>query len=158
MKKRILALEKKSRLLEPNPEARKKTRKKVVAYTEKFLDRIEQEKAFVATDKPGMGIRSSPISENPVDIEKALDLLQKNVDTPGLNPASGGHLGYIPGGGIYYSALGDYMADIFNRYAGFFYASPGAVRLEHMLTRWVSELIGYPATAAGNLCSGGSIA
>ena len=64
---------------------------------------------------------------------------------PGLNPASGGHLAYIPGGGIYYSALGDYLADVFNRYAGVFYAGPGAVRMENMLLRWMNDVIGYPA-------------
>ena len=87
-----------------------------------------------------------------------MELLAANVDTPGLNPASGGHLGYIPGGGIYYSALGDYLADVFNRYAGIFYASPGAVRMENMLIRWMNSIVGYPETAAGNLTSGGSLA
>ena len=80
------------------------------------------------------------------------------MDTPGLNPASGGHLGYIPGGGIYTSALGDYLADVFNRYAGVFYASPGAVRMENMLIRWMNGLVGYPGNASGNLTSGGSLA
>ena len=71
-----------------------------------------------------------------------------------MNPASGGHLGYIPGGGIYYSALGDYLADITNRYAGIFFASPGAVRMENMLVRWMVDIVGYPPTASGNLASG----
>lgn len=75
-----------------------------------------------------------------------------------MNPASGGHLGYIPGGGIYYSALGDFLADITNRYAGVFFASPGAVRMENMLIAWFAEILGYPKNAAGNLTSGGSIA
>ncbi|MCG8605228.1 aminotransferase class V-fold PLP-dependent enzyme, partial [bacterium] len=74
------------------------------------------------------------------------------------NPASGGHLGYIPGGGIVHAALGDFLAAITNRYAGVFYAGPGAVRMENMLLRWMAEVIGYPADAAGNLTSGGSVA
>ena len=61
----------------------------------------------------------SPITENGIGIDEAIELIRENVDTPGLNPASGGHLAYIPGGGIYYSALGDYLADVFNRYAEF---------------------------------------
>ena len=85
-------------------------------------------------------------------------MIRENVDTPGLNPASGGHLGYIPGGGIYVSALGDYLADVFNRYAGVFYAGPGAVRMENMLIRWLNDLVGYPAEAAGNLTTSGSLA
>src|SRR4029079_11449085 len=68
------------------------------------------------------------------------------------------HLAYIPGGGIYYSALADYLADVFNRYAGVFYASPGAVRMENMLLRWMNDLVGYPEGASGNLTTSGSLA
>jgi aromatic-L-amino-acid/L-tryptophan decarboxylase len=75
-----------------------------------------------------------------------------------LNPASGGHLGYIPGGGIYYSSLGDYIAAITNHYSGVFFAGPGAVRMENMLLRWLAGILGYPKDASGNLTSGGSIA
>jgi glutamate/tyrosine decarboxylase-like PLP-dependent enzyme len=87
-----------------------------------------------------------------------LALIRDHVDTPGLNPASGGHLGYIPGGGIYFSALGDYLADVTNRFAGVFFASPGAVRMENMLIRWLAQILGYPGNSGGNLTSGGSIA
>jgi hypothetical protein len=84
-------------------------------------------------------------------VDEAIRLISEHVDTPGLNPASGGHLAYIPGGGIYNAALGDYLADVFNKYAGVFYASPGAVRMENMLIRWMNDLVGYPAMASGNL-------
>ena len=158
MRKRIQALEKISRQLEPSPAERQKARKQVIAYTEQFLNRIEKTKAYNVTDEKGVGLLDSPISENPIDIDEALKLLRDHVDYPGLNPASGGHLAYIPGGGIYYSSLGDYMADITNRYAGVFFAGPGAVRMENMLIRWLAQILGYPKKTAGNLVSGGSIA
>ncbi len=100
----------------------------------------------------------SPISENPIPIDQALALLKKEVDEPGINSASGGHLGYIPGGGLYYSGLGDYLAAATNKYAGIFFSAPGAVRMENQLLRWMAGLIGFPENAAGNLTSGGSIA
>jgi aromatic-L-amino-acid decarboxylase len=158
MIKRILELEQTALELEPSEHDRKESRKEVISYTEDFIKDIYTCKAFVQTPENGIAILDSPISEHAIPMEEALLLLHKNVDTPGLNPASGGHLGYIPGGGIYYSALGDYMAAIMNRYAGFFFASPGAVRMENMLIRWMADTIGYPAGAAGNLSSGGSIA
>ena len=77
---------------------------------------------------------------------------------PGGNPASAGHLAYIPGGGIYHSALGDYLAAVSNKYAGIFFTGPGPVRMENLLLRWVADLVGYPAAAGGNIASGGSIA
>ena len=158
MKERLLELEKASRLLEPSSPQRADVRRQVISYTEEFLDDIENIKAYVKSDEKGVGLLDSPITETGIPVDEAISLLRKNVDTPGLNPASGGHLAYIPGGGIYYSALGDYMADIFNRYAGVFYASPGAVRMENMLIRWMNDLVGYPSGAAGNLTTSGSLA
>ncbi len=77
---------------------------------------------------------------------------------PGGNPAAAGHLAYIPGGGLYHAALGDFLAAISNKYAGIFFTGPGAVRMENMLIRWVADLVGYPAAAGGTIASGGSIA
>jgi aromatic-L-amino-acid/L-tryptophan decarboxylase len=158
MRKRLLELEKTSRLLEPTAGERKAVRKKVVTYTENFIRDIGKIKAFVVTADKGAGLLNSPVTEHGIGIDEALELLGKHVDHPGLNPASGGHLGYIPGGGIYYSALGDYLADITNRYAGIFFAGPGAVRMENQLLKWIAEVCGYPRNATGNLTSGGSLA
>jgi aromatic-L-amino-acid decarboxylase len=158
MRQIILDLEKQARALEPSAGDRSAVREKVVAYSETFLNEIEQIDAFVSSTDKGAGLLASPISEEGTGIVEALSLLRENVDSPGLNPASGGHLGYIPGGGIYYSALGDYLADIFNRYAGVFFASPGAVRMENMLLDWMNSIVGYPEGSSGNLASGGSIA
>lgn len=158
MRKKLRELEKTSRLLEPTAGERKLVRKKVVSYTEDFLKNIEKLKAFNISDTNGAALLNSPISEKGISIDETLSLIEKNVDFPGLNPASGGHLGYIPGGGLYYSALGDYMADITNRYAGIFFAGPGAVRLENQLIKWIATVCGYPASTAGNLTSGGSLA
>ncbi|MBI4947316.1 MAG: aminotransferase class V-fold PLP-dependent enzyme [Bacteroidetes bacterium] len=165
MIKKIKELEKISRLLEPTAHERKEARKKVITYSEGFLNDIEKTKAYNVTPDKGIALLESPISEKPINIDKAIKLIQKNVDFPGLNPASGGYLGYIPGGGIYYSALGDYLAAVFNRYAGVFYAGFGAVRMENMLIQWMAEVFGYSspsslkrAKVAGNLTSGGSIA
>ncbi len=158
MIKRLKELEKISRLLEPTVKERAETRKEVVAYTEEFINNIETIKAFNMDAEMGEGLLESPITEKGIGIKKAIRLIKKNVDHPALNPASGGHLGYIPGGGIYYSALGDYLADVTNRYAGIFYAGPGAVRMENMLISWMAGLLGYPKHTAGNLTSGGSIA
>src|SRR4051812_6180348 len=157
MRKKLLELEKTSRLLEPSSKERKAVRKKVVSYSEKFLDNIEKLNAYNVTSDKGIALLDSPITEKGINIDKAISLLEKNVDYPGLNPASGGHLGYIPGGGIYYSALGDYLADISNRYAGIFFAGPGAVRMENMLIDWMNKVVGYPKSAVGNLTSGGAL-
>jgi len=158
MRENLLKLEGVARQLEPSPRTRQDANETVLGYADEFLTQIESLKAYENAAGKGEGLLTSPISEGGIGIDEAIELIRENVDAPGLNPASGGHLGYIPGGGIYYSALGDYLADVFNRYAGVFYASPGAVRMENMLIRWMCDLVGYPAEAAGNLTTSGSLA
>jgi aromatic-L-amino-acid decarboxylase len=154
----ILAVEKLSRQLEPTPDEREHARNKVVAYAENFLSKIDSVKAYNKTEDKGIHLLDSPIGETGLDIDDAIELVRENVDRPGLNPASGGHLAYIPGGGIYYSSLGDHLTAVFNRYAGVFYASPGAVRMENMLIRWMCDLVGYGERSHGNLTTSGSLA
>ncbi|MGP8214678.1 MAG: pyridoxal phosphate-dependent decarboxylase family protein [Bacteroidia bacterium] len=151
-------LEKVSRLLEPDAQQRKAVRDEVLDYTENFINHIESIPAFREGRSESEVFLNSPITEEPAPLPKVMDMLETGLDGPALNPASGGHLGYIPGGGIYYSALGDYWADITNRYAGIFFAGPGAVRMENMLINWTAGLAGYPKNSVGNLTSGGSIA
>lgn len=158
MRELLERIEMKACLLEPDGAHREAVRNRVVKYAEDFLDNVDRLKTYNVTEDKGRGIFDSPITEDGIAIDEAILLIKENVDTPGLNPASGGHLAYIPGGGIYYAALGDYLADVFNRYAGVFYASPGAVRLENMLIRWMCDLVGYGAESHGNLTTSGSLA
>lgn len=158
MRDNISRLEKISLLLEPTAQERLHAIKKIIDYSEDFLQNINSLPSYKVTDDKGLAIYDSPIVEDAGNIDELLKSLKENVDTPGLNPASKGHLGYIPGGGIFHSSLGDYLAAVTNRYAGVFFASPGAVRMENMLLEWMSSIIGYSKSSGGNLTSGGSIA
>jgi aromatic-L-amino-acid/L-tryptophan decarboxylase len=154
----IRRLERAARPLEPGATVRKRLRKAVVASSERFLRRVETQKAYVETEDRGIGLLRAPICDEGISIEAAIELLEHDVVRPGGHPASAGYLAYIPGGGIYPAALGDYLAAVSDKYAGVFFAGPGPVRMENMLLRWVADLIGYPDGAAGNIASGGSIA
>ena len=156
--KRLERLETKARSLEPDAAERQRLFEDVAAYAEEFLQAIDKLPAFVDTDDKGVGLYDSPIQDEPRRMPKLLEHLKHDVDRPGLNTASGRHLGYIPGCGIYASALGDYLAAVTNRFAGIFFPGPGAVRMENMLLTWMLELVGYPKdTAPGISTSGGSI-
>ena len=158
MRSTIQQLEQTARMLEPSPVRREVWDHLVQVYAHHFIDHIEEGKAYHFTENPAAGIPDFPFGEAPKPMEEVLQVLKENLHTSGINPASGGHLGYIPGGGIYPTALGDYLAAVTNQYAGIFFAGPGAVRIENMLLRWMCDLVGYPETALGNLASGGSIA
>lgn len=158
MLSKIKELELISKKLEPFAEDRAHWNKTVQRYADNFLDDFNQHTTFVVSEDLGKNILDFPITEDGKPIEAVLECLKENVDTPNLNPASGGHFGYIPGGGIFTTALGDYLAAVTNRYAGIFFACPGGVRMENMLLRWMCKMVNYPSTALGNLTSGGSIA
>jgi aromatic-L-amino-acid/L-tryptophan decarboxylase len=155
---RIRRLELEARPLDPDPKERALLRDKVVAYADSFLDRIDDRPAFVVSGGEDNALYYSPISEEPMDPDEILDLLDRGVNSNGVNVGSGGHLAYIPGSNLYASALADYLAAVTNRYSGLYFASPGAVRMERVLLRWMADLLGYPAGSAGDLTSGGSIA
>jgi glutamate/tyrosine decarboxylase-like PLP-dependent enzyme len=158
MKNKILALEALAVQLEPPAEVRQEWNEQVNAYAERFIQSLSVAPAFRDDDNKGQALLQFPIPEYAVPIEQLIQLVEEAVDKPALNPASGRHMGYIPGGGVFPGALGDYMAAVANNYAGIFYAGPGAVRMENMLIRWMAQFLGYPSTALGNLASGGSIA
>jgi aromatic-L-amino-acid decarboxylase len=156
--KHIRALQAESRVLEPDSWQRSLLLQQVLDYAESFIESISSRPVFQTADDDGRGLYDSPISENGIDMETALRLISDHVDTPGLNPTSDRFLGYIPGGALYHSALGDYLAAVTNRYAGYYFASPGAVRMENMLWNWMADIVGYPPGRGGTLTSGGSIA
>jgi len=158
MIEKIRELEKLSRLLDPGMSQRDKWNSEVLDYSNTFINKLDTAKAFYYSEENGKDIYNLDIEEHSTGLSTLLESTTKNIDEVGINPASGGHMGYIPGGGLYPSALGDFIAAVNNRYAGVFFAAPGAVRLENMLIRWICRLMGYPDNAAGNLTSGGSIA
>jgi aromatic-L-amino-acid/L-tryptophan decarboxylase len=151
-------LEQAARPLDPGAGRRRRLRTVAVAWSERFLRRLTTLRAFQETDDKGLGLLDAPIGEAGVPLARAMALLEREVLRPGANPASGGHLAYIPGGGLYHAAIGDFIAAVSDKYAGVFFAGPGAVRMENMLVRWIADLAGYPAGAAGFIASGGSIA
>jgi aromatic-L-amino-acid/L-tryptophan decarboxylase len=155
---RLRQLERAARPLEPGTSRRRRLRDAIVASSERFLRRIDTLKAYDDGGGTGEGLLDAPIAEHGRPIGEVIALLEREVVRPGCNPASPGHLAYVPGGGLYHSALGDFLAAVGNKYAGIFFTGPGAVRMEHQLVRWTADLVGYPAAAGGTIASGGSLA
>ena len=155
---RLRQLERAARPLDPGTSRRRHLREAAVASSERFLRRIETLKAYDDASGTGAGLLDAPVGERGHPIADVIALLEREVVRPGGNPASPGHLAYIPGGGLYHAALGDFLAAVSNKYAGIFFTGPGPVRMEHQLVRWTADLVGYPESAAGHIASGGSLA
>ncbi len=152
---KLQQLEKLSAPLEPSPSQREEYQNQTNRFTDAFINQIEDLDTYSNTEPSA---KKLTINGQVKSLEEVLRIYQKEVVAHGLNPASGGHLGYIPGGGIYTSALADYLADITNEYAGMKFGSPGAVAIEEEVLHWMKNLFGFPKSTVGNLTSGGSIA
>lgn len=157
LRERAEALRRASASLEPDRAARRAVTDAVVAHGERFLEGLREGPSYYPpTGSPGItgvefGDPGRPIGE-------LLDLIRREVEEQGLNPASPRDFGWVPGGGIYEASLGDYLAAIGNEFAGYFPASPGATLLENRMVEWIAEIVGYPAGSGGTLTSGGSVA
>ena len=155
---RIRKYERVGRALHLDPEARRNLQQETLRFSNDFLDSIEDLSAFNGNDYDRPSFPDGIFTEEGSDLSGLLEYLDEHVHKSGINAASGKHLGFIPGGGLFASALGDYLAAVFNRYAGVFFATPGAVKMENALIRWSGHVMGYRGDFAGNLASGGSIA
>lgn len=154
---RIRELQRSAAPLDPDAEQRRALFEAVGAHTEGFMRRLSTARVFDDDPGPAAELARRQPTEDPRALDELLHLFRVSVEDTGVKAASGGHVAYIPGGGLYASALGDYLAAVTNEYAGVRFAGPGAVEMENLLIRWMADLVGYPAGAQGNLASGGSI-
>lgn len=120
------------------------------------------------------GLPNSPASNTAKADDLASELLDPPPESPGeLQPlleqfreaasravetAGPGYMGYIPGGGLFSSALGELLARGFNRYTALPSFAPALVALEDSTLQWFCREFGLPSTAAGQITTGGSMA
>jgi glutamate/tyrosine decarboxylase-like PLP-dependent enzyme len=147
-----------SNLLSLNAEDRELLIQKVRDYYVQFLDRLPDGKAYYGDKDAGKGLASMPFREDPYTLHQIFDIFHQSVTENGINPASGKHFGYVPGGGIETAAWGDFLGAVTNRYSGVNFANPGAVRMENQVIRWMCNMVGFGERSHGSLLSGGSIA
>lgn len=93
--------------------------------------------------------RGRSLHELLAEVEAAAD---KGFDT-----ASPGFVAYIPGGGLYASALADFIACAINRYTAIAAPAPALVQLEASVLRWLCGVFGLGEQAQGVLTPGGSM-
>ena len=154
----ILELERATRALEPDEGERDRLMGAAHGYAQTLLGELSQRPAYNPDKSAVADLLKVRPSHDPRSIDRLIDLIDETVVRPGLIPSHAGHLGYVPGGGLYASSLADYIAAVTNEYAGVSFVGPGSVAMEDLILDWMAKLVGFPETADGNLASGGSIA
>src|SRR5690625_2324840 len=154
----IKTLEKKALALEFGAEERQQITQQVTAYISRFLKELPSDSAFDSNIEAANALDTFSPKKSGRSGEEVLKMIDAAVVKPGINLASGRDMAYIPGGGLYVSALADYLSAVTNKYATAYNASPGAARMENILIRWLCDLIGYKKNSFGYLSSGGSMA
>ncbi len=99
-----------------------------------------------------------PLPEKGQPFPELLELLFQRAIPTSFNTAGPGYLAYIPGGGLFHSAVAELITNAVNRYMGIWLAAPGLAQIEANVLRWFCDLVGYPASARGLLTTGGSLA
>jgi aromatic-L-amino-acid/L-tryptophan decarboxylase len=144
--------------LEPDSGERRALGEQTLDHALAFLDQVEEAPSLRPASQVFSESFDPEFPEAGRDPASVLEHVGACIERPGIATTSPRFMGYIPGGGLFHSALGDMLAATSNKYSGFAPAAPGAVRIENACTAWLASVIGYPAEAAGTLTSGGSIA
>jgi len=128
----------------------------VVDMLSRFVDERYDAPASDYTDlAPLLADLAVPPPPQGASLEGLLETISRAAGK-GFDTANPGFVGYIPGGGLYAAALGDFIACVLNRYTGVAAPAPALVQMEASVLRWLCDVFGMPAGSQGVLTSGGS--
>jgi aromatic-L-amino-acid/L-tryptophan decarboxylase len=137
----------------------------VRALTEQVLDYlvdfVEHRRSAPASDFDGVAQLLERVREGVPEegrpLAEVMDLVAAAI-AKGHDTTGDGWLAYVPGGGLFTSALGEFIARATNRFAGVWEPAPVLAQIEATVIRWLCDLFEYPQEARGVLTTGGSLA
>jgi aromatic-L-amino-acid/L-tryptophan decarboxylase len=141
-----------------DPSARRAIAEAAVDYVLGFIDDRE---SAPASNLDGAYELARALRRPPPEEGRAFeDLLSEISDgaSKAYDTAGPGYLAYIPGGGLFASAIGDLIACVTNRFVNIAAPAPVFAQLEATVTRWLCNVFELPEASQGVLTSGGSMA
>ena len=114
-----------------------------------------------ASDRAGVAELAMRFREEAPEFGESFDKVLASVldaSSKGIETAGPGFFGFIPGGGLYASAVAAYIGFAMNRFVNMWEAAPALAQLEATVLRWFSDLFQFPPETLGILTSGGSVA
>lgn len=144
--------------LEPDADEMRAMGRAALAYVERFVSELPDAPAKGAEGAMELADRlREPAPEEGSPFVPLLELVAQGAATS-IDYAGPGYMAYIPGGGLWASALADFLAAAVNRYVSLWSLAPPIAQIEWTVVRWLCDLFGYPEAARGVLTSGGSMA
>ncbi len=132
--------------------------REITGFITEWFDRVDSMEASGEDLTPeSLDSLQTPPDETGRDLAEILADLDLAGRAGILHP-SGGHMSYIPNGGLYAAALGEFLAAALNRYTGVASAAPGFSAIEHGVVDWMTSLFDLGPDSSGLLLSGGSTA
>jgi aromatic-L-amino-acid decarboxylase len=144
--------------LEPSTEQMRLMGHTAVDFAVGFIDSLEAAPADGRSASPHLrtALLAAP-GEESADFGELLELFRaaagRAVETAGPRYAA-----YVPGGGLYASALAEFAARTVNRYTGLHGLAPELVAMETGILRWLCGEFLLPGTSGGLVTTGGSMA
>jgi aromatic-L-amino-acid decarboxylase len=101
---------------------------------------------------------AAPPGEGPAGgFDQLLDVFREAA-AAAIETAGPSYMAYVGGGGLYTSALAEFVARGVNRFTGLAAFAPALVAMEQSTIRWLAGEFGLPPGSGGLLTTGGSMA
>ena len=144
--------------LEPTADEMRSFTQSVVDLLVKNIEGLDESSASLnsPSDELLAEVLEAP-PESAKELDELLNLIARAAEQS-YQTAGPSHLAYIPGGGIFTSALAGFLGAGLNRYTGKVSAAPALVAMEQSVLRWMCDLFDFPAEAQALLTPGGSMA
>ncbi len=137
----------------------RETGHKLVDLLSDYLDKIEENPLLKDTDpKVIEKLFDEPVPREGETSEQIIKELEEKLFPYTTNVNHPGYFGLITPTPSPIGILGDFIASTLNQNLGAYSIGPSAVEMEKRTVRWLCDLAGLPATAGGNLTSGGMMA
>ncbi len=137
----------------------RETGHKLVDLLSDYLNEIEDHPLLTDTDPELIEkLFEEPIPKEGISSEQVIQELKEKLLPYTTNVNHPGYFGLITPSPTPMGILGDFIASTLNQNLGAYSIGPSAVEMEKRTVRWLCDLLGFPATAGGNLTSGGMMA
>jgi len=142
-----------------NPKEFREIGHQVVDLLAEYLEHIEEKPVFPNVE-PGTLTKffAEPLPQESSSPEKVLAELQEKLLPYCTHVGHPGYMGLITPSPNPVGIIADFICSALNQNIGAYTIGPAAVAMERRTVRWLTDLVGYDASAGGNLTSGGMMA